>query len=912
MASVIHLLSDVPEPTNLPLQLTSFVGREAEIDELKRLLSRARLVTLMGAGGIGKTRLALEVASQLVSAFADGVWLVELAGLMDPALVPQAVLASLGFLGEPGRTPTEALTSFLGPRDAVCVLDSCEHLVEAVARLTGSLLTSCPRLRILATSREVLGVGGEVTFPVPSMTTPGVDRVSSVDDMLGYETVRLFAERAEAARPGFRVMDDNARSVAQICRRLDGIPLAIELAAARTRSMSVTAIEERISHELRLLTGGSRLSMPRQQTLQATFDWSHSLLNDEEKRIFRRLSVFVGGFRLEAAEALCGVNVTEGADGSVLDGLSSLVDKSLVISQAVGQPGRYRLLGPLRQYAYERLSEANEADNALRGHARYFLALGEEVARELLGPRQIAWMARVEEELDNFRASFGWALSHDPSAALRIAVALHRYWDENSPTEGGDWVERALEVYTPRDELRARALYDASGWARYRGYLDQARKLGQDSLELGVELANERCIGEALGVLAVLEDMDRGEEWLAHSLSLFQQAEAHLRTSNDSAPLSRLLNNYGFTLFAGRQLDAARSKIEEALALARARGDTWMLCPTLESLACVEFESGEVAAAGGHWRQALDLAGELRSRYTAASALVGIARLEMVQERPERFLRLFGAASSLLKLAGVVDADLAQIIDEAQLTSRALIGNASSDALFREGASMSFVQAIRFGLDEAIERAPSAPTTPASETGVSFGSQNAFAREGEFWSLSYDGVVARLRDSKGLRDIARLLAAPGREAAAVDLAAGELIEIVRPAARVGELGLGVEGNAGEVLDAEARAAYRLRLSDLEEEIAEADADNDPERASRGREEREFLLAELGAAVGLGGRARKTLDPAERARKAVTGRIRDAINHIEATHPELGRHLRRSIRTGSFCVYDPPEPTNWLL
>ena len=867
----------------------------------------------MGAGGIGKTRLALEVASQLVSAFADGVWLVELAGLMDPALVPQAVLASLGFMGEPGRTPTEALTSFLGPRDAVCVLDSCEHLVEAVARLTGSLLTSCPRLRILATSREVLGVGGEVTFPVPSMTTPEVDRVSSLDHLLGYETVRLFGERAEAARPGFRVMDDNAHSVAQICRRLDGIPLAIELAAARTRSMSVAAIEERISHELKLLTGGSRLSMPRQQTLQATFDWSHSLLNDEEKRIFRRLSVFVGGFRLEAAEALCGVDMTDGADGSVVDGVSSLVDKSLVISQeVVGQPGRYRLLGPLRQYAYERLSEANEADDALRGHARYFLALGDEVGRELLGPRQIAWMARVEEELDNFRASFGWALSHDPAGALRIAVALHRYWDENSPTEGGDWVERALEVYTPRDELRARALYDASGWARYRGYLDEARKLGQESLELGVELANERCIGEALGVLAVLEDMDRGEEWLAHSLSLFQQAETHLRTSNDSAPLSRLLNNYGFTLFAGRQLDAARSKIEEALTLARARGDTWMLCPTLESLACVEFESGEVDAAGGHWRQALDLAGELRSRYTAASALVGIARLEMLEERPERFLRLFGAASSLLKLAGVVDADLSQIIDEAQRTSRAIIGNASSDALFREGASMSFVQAIRFGLDDPVEDAVSAPTTPASESRVSFGSQNAFVREGEFWSLTYGGVVARLRDSKGLRDIARLLAVPGRETAAVDLAAGELVDIVRPVATVGGIGLGVEGDIGEALDTEARAQYRTRISDLEEEINESEAINDPVRASRAREEREFILAELGAAVGLGGRVRRVLDPAERARKAVTGRIRDAISHIEAQHPQLGRHLRRSVRTGSFCVYDPPEPTAWRL
>jgi predicted ATPase len=914
MATAIHDLAVLGGGTNLPIQLTSFVGRGVEISEVKGLLSEARLVTLTGAGGIGKTRLALEVASQLLGDYDDGVWLVELAGLMDPGLMPQAVLSALGFMAQPGLPPTESLISLLVGRDLLCVLDNCEHLVEAAAQLADSLLKHCPGLRILATSRDVLGVGGEVTWRVPSMPTPEVQRSHTLDELRGCETVQLLVQRARAARPGFELNDGNAPSVVRICQRLDGIPLAIELVAARTRGMSLTAIEERIATRFNLVTGGSRVSMARQRTLQATFDWSHDLLSEEEKRVFRRLSVFAGGFILDAVDAVCGADEAEGNDEPSLDILTSLVDKSLVISHdGAHDSGRYRLLEPIRQYAHDRLSEAKESEAVRHLHARFFLDFGEDAYRELRGTHQPVWMARVDDELDNFRACFGWALSNDQRAALQLSVALERFWGGTSPAEGLEWLKKALQSSRSRDELRARALHDAAIWAWYRGYIDEAGELARECLALAHDLGSEKYTGWALGALAVVERTECAEGWVARSLSLFEQAEGRVRKGDDLEALGRLLNNYGCTLYVCGDLIAARPKIEEALTLARDRNDTAEICTFVGSLADLEFETGETAKAETLWTEELELARQLGDRANAAWSMQGLARLAASQQ-PERSLRLLGAASSLLKLAGIhllVD-EYSAITDDMKRRSQAVLGDEVSDVLWREGERMSLQEAVRFAVGEASPAdLATAPTKPATASADADG-RNTFIREGEFWSLSHEGVVVRLKDSKGLRDIARLLSMPGREVAAVDLASGELIDSARRVATVGELGLRVEGDVGEALDAEARAQYRSRLADLEDEISQADVNNDPERASRAREEREFLLTELGAAVGLGGRARRALDPAERARKAVTWRIRDAISHIEAAHADLGRHLRRSVRTGSFCVYDPPEPTDWHL
>jgi predicted ATPase/class 3 adenylate cyclase len=698
MPSTIHRRSDLGERTNLPLQLTSFVGRRAEIDEVKSLLSEARLVTLTGAGGIGKTRLALEVAGQLRDTYPDGVWLVELAGLTDPGLVAQAITSALGFVAQPGLPPMESLISVLGARDLLCVLDNCEHVVEAAAQLVDALLKHCPEVRILATSRDVLGVGGEVTWRVPSMQTPDVQRLHSLDELRGFETVQLVVERARLARPGFELDDDNARSVVRICQRLDGIPLALELVAARARGMSITAIDERIAHRFDLVTGGSRISMPRQRTLQATFDWSYDLLGEEEKRVFRRLSVFARGFTLDAAEAVCRVDGV-GSRESSLESLTNLVDKSLVIAQeGAGDGGRYRLLEPIRQYAYDRLSEAHETDATRRSHAKFYLTLGGDTYRELRGPSQVKWMARVGEELDNFRACFGWSLRNDPAAALRLAVALERYWIQSSPAEGLEWLQGALELYSARDELRAHALYDAAFWAWYRGYLDEARQLGNECLALARELRSELYTGQALNALATVAGSENSKEKVAYSLSLFSQAEQHIRAAGDPEALGRLLNNYGSTLLDTGDLIGARAKIEEALALARSRSDVSHVAAFLESLADIECQSGYTANAERDWKRVLEFARQLGGQRLAGYALAGLARLAL-DDQPERSLRLLGAAQALFKLAGVVEG--AQAIEDAQRGSRALLDDEVSNAVWRDGTNMSLLEAVRYALGES-------------------------------------------------------------------------------------------------------------------------------------------------------------------------------------------------------------------
>jgi len=898
MAAAIHRLEDLRERTNLPLQLTSFVGRAAEIGVVKDLVSQERLVTLIGAGGIGKTRLALEVARQLLGAFRDGIWFVELAGLTDGELVPEVVISALGVTTQTRLGPTESLVRVLEARQLLCVLDNCEHLVAPTAQLVDAMLRRCSGLQILATSRDVLGVGGEVTWRVPSMSTPDEKRWHTPEDLRGCEAVQLLIQRARAARPGFDVNEGNAAAVARICQRADGIPLALELIASRTRAMSLAAIDERLAERLHVVSGAIRVSRPRQRTLEATFDWSYDTLSEEEQRVFRVLSVFAGGYTIEAAEAVSRQEPA-GAKDSSLDLLIDLVDKSLVVLQeGADDTGRYRLLEPIRQYAYERLIEADESDAAHIRHARFFLDLGEQAYEELRGARQPAWMARVDEELDNFRACFRWALAHDSAASVRLAVALERYWIKNSPAEGREWLQAALALYRTRDELRARALYDATFWAWYCGYIGEARELGDEGLALARELGNNLHIGQALSALATVVSAERFEGWLTDCLATFEEAEQLIRSSDDLEALGRVLNNYGSTLLECGELIGARAKIEEAVALARSRNDVWQVGGFLTSLAEVDFASGATASAEANWKQALDFALQLGGgRTTAAYALAGLARLAM-EEQPERSLRLLGAASSLLENAGVVE--FTREFDDTRRVVEASLRDVATDALWQEGARMLLREAVALAHDDSTSSGPTEATT------------NAFIREGDFWSLTYEGIVARLKDSKGLRDIALLLRTPGTEVPAVDLAHGGTVGRRGRAAGRRDLDLGMEGNVGETLDAMARADYRARLLDLEQEIDEADAHNDPERASQAREEREFLLGELRAAVGLGGRARRALDPTERARKAVTGRIRDAVLHVEAAHPRAGQHLRRSIRTGSFCVYDPPGPTPWRL
>lgn len=430
---------------NLPADRTSFVGRGRELAEVKRALAMTRLLTLTGAGGSGKTRLALEVARNLVSSYPDGAWLAELAPLSEGTLLPQVVASSLRVREQPGRALADTLVDHLRKKHLLLVLDNCEHVVDAAARLVDALLSACPRLRILATSREALRTDGEVVWRVPPLSVPDPDKPSSVEELGRSEAVRLFLERARYRRQGFELTDGNAGAVAEICQRLDGIPLALELAAARVGVLSAGQISARLDGSLALLRGGGRTILPRHQTLRGALDWSHNFLSEPEKSLFRRLSVFAAGWPLEAAEAV-GPGGGVGA-GDVLDLLELLVDKSMVVTETGGEDvRRYRLLEPVRQYARERLEESGEAEETRHRHAAFFLMLAEEAEQELTGPAHQAWLERLETEHDNLRAALSWAIDGgDPELGLRLAAALWLFWYTHGHlAEGRDRLEKAL------------------------------------------------------------------------------------------------------------------------------------------------------------------------------------------------------------------------------------------------------------------------------------------------------------------------------------------------------------------------------------------------------------------------------------------------------------------------------------
>jgi predicted ATPase/DNA-binding SARP family transcriptional activator len=507
---------------NLPVALTSFIGRDRELREVGRLLDRHRLVTFTGAGGSGKTRLGLEAATARVRACPDGVWLVELAGLSDPALVAAVTASALGLTLPSQRPALEGLGAQLGQWRALLMLDNCEHLIAACAVLAEHLLGACPGLRILATSREPLRVPGEVTWRVPSLALPTLGRSVKAAELAPYESVRLFCERASDAAAGFALNDDNAGAVAEICLRLDGMPLALELAAARVGALSPAQIAERLGDSLAVLTAGSRSALDRQQTLRATLGWSHALLTAVERALFRRLAVFAGTFALEAAEE---VTAGEGVEQpQVADLLGRLVDKSLVVTEEEADGYRYRLLEPMRQYARERLVAAGEMASMAARHLAFYL----EVARAADPEGAGAGLARLQAEHDNLRAALGWALRHDAQQALALAVHMWPMWMAGSHfQEGSRWLEAALAAAPARSALRAQALRAACGLRFRLGRADGLSELGAERVAIFRALGDRRAVAHALDEFGVYEytagRYDRAERLYAQSRALGEE-----------------------------------------------------------------------------------------------------------------------------------------------------------------------------------------------------------------------------------------------------------------------------------------------------------------------------------------------------------------------------------------------------
>ena len=498
-------------PNNLPLQPTSFVGRESELTQICTLLTTARLLTLTGSGGCGKTRLALQVAADLLDGEGDGAWLVELAPLTDPNLVPATIASVLGLKEEPGKPITQSLVEYLKNKHLLLVLDNCEHLLDACAKLADTLIRQCPRVHILASSREALGIAGELTYRVPSLSLPDSSKHQTPESLSPFESVQLFIERALFQQSTFAVTNANAPALASICHRLDGIPLAIELAAARVRSLSVEEINGKLDQCFRLLTGGSRTALPRQQTLRALIDWSYDLLSETEKQVLERLAVFAGGWTLEAAEAVCASDDVE--DWEVLDHLTSLTDKNLVIAEQKHGHTRYQLLETVRQYARDRLQERGGGEVWCERHLAYFVDLAEQAEPQMSRQEQSIWYTRLETEHDNFRAALTWACKDgsDPESGLQLVGCLWRFWYNRADSEGRVWCQLALEIEGKRIRRHAEVLrrhaevLNGAGTLAYgQGDYTAAHSLYEESLTLHRDQGNRWGVATSLSNLGTL------------------------------------------------------------------------------------------------------------------------------------------------------------------------------------------------------------------------------------------------------------------------------------------------------------------------------------------------------------------------------------------------------------------------
>jgi predicted ATPase/class 3 adenylate cyclase/DNA-binding CsgD family transcriptional regulator len=594
----------------LPVQFTSFVGRDADIAQVRDLVIQNRLVTLTGAGGVGKTRMAIQIAGQLSGEFGDGIWYVDLAPITDPDLVPITTARALGLPDQPGRSAMETLARFITDRQMLVVLDNCEHLLDASATLVLALLESCPRLTLLTTSREPVGVAGELSWRVPSLP-------------LADKAIELFVDRACRARPDFVVTDDNAATVTEICRRLDGVPLAIELASARVRALSLAEIRDSLHDRFRLLTGGARTAVRRQQTLRASVDWSHALLTEPERILFRRLAAFMGGFDLDGAQNVCGGGDVERYQ--VLDQLALLVDKSLVVADESGSRTRYRLLETMRQYALEKLGESGEADVVRTRHRDYYTAL----AVKLDFPADSDYEQRLEQaetEIDNLRAAFGWSRENsDIELALTLASSLQPLWQARGRLrEGLTWFDTAftdLNAHQPgvAPAVRARALADRATlglWVASAGSPDQA----QQALAIAREVDDPALLIRALtasGYIAAYFDAEAADPYLTEAIGL-------ARNLGDRWRLSQILVAQVVAALAAHDPLAMRAAAEEGRDLADAIGDRFTSRRCRFGLGIAQASNGDLAGAVAQFAAVADEAEAAHDEIWRVDSLVGL------------------------------------------------------------------------------------------------------------------------------------------------------------------------------------------------------------------------------------------------------------------------------------------------
>jgi predicted ATPase/class 3 adenylate cyclase len=688
---------------NLPVQSTTFLGRHREIAEIANLFQKARLITLTGTGGVGKTRLALQMAAHLVDAFPDGVWFVDLAPINDPMLVPQTVASTLSVREEAGKELVKTLTEALRPKNLLLILDNCEQLIAACADFAHRILKTCPQVRILATSRERLNIEGETVWHLQPLPTPDLEALPPLPAIGDYEAVQLFLDRAASVRPGFTLTPQNAPAIASICYLLDGIPLAIELAAVRVNVLSPLQIAARLNDRFRLLTAGPRTVLSRHKTLLAAVGWSYDLLSAEEKRLFERLSVFAGGFDLEAAEQVCSGDGIE--TDAILDLLTLLVEKSLVIVRetAVAASGsnfsdikmRYDLLNTLRAFAYQKLVERQEVVAVRRQHLEYYLKLAETAEPELSGPHQEAVLDRLSEEHHNIIAALQWVVDEglELEKGLRLATAIWRYWLIRGVLSEGrrllDGMLTRVQSTEGKPDLsllaKANSAAGAISWAM--GDYDLSTRYHTEALNL------RRAIGDPVGIASSLNNLAinaSAKKDYARAITLLQEAVATLQPIGDESRLANCLDNLAGTYIDAGDFAAARGPLQEALLLFDKTGDLWGKSFALYNLGLVYSREGDLRSAFTYLLQSLEIRVRLKNMGDALTSLLTLSNLFREIGHFNDSVRLYSAALALSK--SCEQALSATFLPEIQSNLEALKSALGPDVFLREwelGAKMT-------------------------------------------------------------------------------------------------------------------------------------------------------------------------------------------------------------------------------
>ena len=690
--------------SNIPVPLTSFVGREQELKEITRLLSTSRLLTLTGSGGVGKTRLAIHTANDLIRQFKDGVYWVGLVGVSDEDLIPQVIAGSLNVREVSDEPLMQTLKSYLKPKEVLLVIDNCEHLIKACAQYVEELLAACPRLKILATSIEALGIFNETNWQVPSLSLPEMQGPLSLKELQEFASIELFDQRARSVKSNFVLDERNAPPVAQICRQLDGIPLAIELAAARIKVLSVNEIAARLDDRFSLLTTGSRTAIPRHQTLRATIDWSYDLLNEPERILLRRLSVFASSFMLEAVEAICSQGVKS---SDVLDLLSRLVDKSLVVVEADPELNetRYRLLETIRQYALERLVETGEAPVIRDRHLEFYLDLAERLEPNIFSSEAVAWFTRLDREIDNIRAAMDWATNGGKAdLTLRIAGALVFAWFSRRlpASEWHDRVQQALLRPEGRQRTLARAkALNGIGFMYYADVyrIDRQAEL-EEALSIGRELGDPWNTATALRNLGLLENI-RGNYQEASTL-----LQESLKVWHAMGPDGRTGSAWTLIFLGDAALDLhetewARALYEESISILKERGDINFTAYLIRRLAHLSWREGDFESAKEQCGQSLDMNQETGDPRAVLACVAGFAAIAVAQGKLERGARLMGAIEAQLSAMRLrlLHIDAAEYERTLSLL-RTTLDEKTLGELWEKGTGMSFDQAIAFALEE--------------------------------------------------------------------------------------------------------------------------------------------------------------------------------------------------------------------